>query len=556
MAIVWDATTGTQIATSTCHAQQIASARFSPDGAYVVTASVDKTACVWSAANGMQVSADNVALGPLRGHTAEVELAVWLPDGKRVVTASADGTARVWHAEKGKMVVAPLRHERGSEVYALAVSSDGRRVVTAGSDGVAHVWELPVTTPEDGSTTMPHEVATLVGHKGSIVDVAFSPDDALIATAGTDRVAKVWDANTGRVRATFEHDEDVKSVAFTAGGAKLVTGSIDGSARIWSTQISKTRLDVASPVHALAGARDGTIAAGTDKSAVVLVRNGQPALLLGHLGRVLAAAFTADGTQLVTGGEDTALIVWDVATGTRRGTLAPMPDGTRALRISADGTVAAATKDGVQLWSLASGERTTVLVDAATTVTCVVFGPGTLVFGGSDDGAVIAWDRTHLDLAEKRRVTFPGGVAAIALSPDGATLAVAGQGAIELIDVRDGHLGTPRRRVYDPSGGLLRAVGWSADGTRLVSAGSDGARIWDAASGTQLGARDAGMLDALVIDGDTLWTGGEDHSVDAWDVHVETRPVAELDGFVARHGTWRLGPGDELHEIRHDGVPR
>jgi WD40 repeat protein len=62
---------------------------FSPDGQRIVTASADKTARLWNAANGQ-------LLAKLEGHTARVNRAVFSPDGQRIVTASDDATARVY----------------------------------------------------------------------------------------------------------------------------------------------------------------------------------------------------------------------------------------------------------------------------------------------------------------------------------------------------------------------------------------------------------------------------------------------------------------------------
>jgi dipeptidyl aminopeptidase/acylaminoacyl peptidase len=73
------------------HDDQVSSARFSPDGKWVVTASKDNTARVWDSQTGQ-------AVGQPMKHDKEVNSASFSPDGKRVVTASDDNTARVWDA--------------------------------------------------------------------------------------------------------------------------------------------------------------------------------------------------------------------------------------------------------------------------------------------------------------------------------------------------------------------------------------------------------------------------------------------------------------------------
>jgi WD40 repeat protein len=83
---VWDATTGHLLVKL---AGWVMHAAFSSDGERIVTASGDKTARVWNAANGQ-------LLAKLEGHTDHVMHAAFSPDGQRIVTASYDKTARVY----------------------------------------------------------------------------------------------------------------------------------------------------------------------------------------------------------------------------------------------------------------------------------------------------------------------------------------------------------------------------------------------------------------------------------------------------------------------------
>jgi WD40 repeat protein len=64
-------------------------ARFSPDGRWIVTASDDATARIWYAETGREYFT-------LAGHRGPVLEAAFSPDSISVITGSGDGTARIW----------------------------------------------------------------------------------------------------------------------------------------------------------------------------------------------------------------------------------------------------------------------------------------------------------------------------------------------------------------------------------------------------------------------------------------------------------------------------
>ena len=101
------------------------------------------------------------------------------------------------------------------------ISSDGRIVVVGGSRFLAR--------------TGPDGLRWSVAHPGRWPnDVALSPDHRWIASAGPDDVARVWDADTGALRAVLTgHHARVSAVDFSRDGATLATASWDGTARLW-----------------------------------------------------------------------------------------------------------------------------------------------------------------------------------------------------------------------------------------------------------------------------------------------------------------------------------
>jgi hypothetical protein len=99
------------------HGASLINASFSPDGRWIVTASADRTARVWDAANGKAIGE------PLR-HDGQIKSAVFSPDGKWIVTASEDGTAHLWAAASGKPVGESMRHD--GRVNSAVFSPDGK----------------------------------------------------------------------------------------------------------------------------------------------------------------------------------------------------------------------------------------------------------------------------------------------------------------------------------------------------------------------------------------------------------------------------------------------
>ena len=84
--------TGKEVRQLVGHTDVIFTARFSPDGKMIVTASQDKTARLWDVSTGQE-------LRRFIGHTAGLENVVFSPDGKYILTGSDDGTAMLWDVD-------------------------------------------------------------------------------------------------------------------------------------------------------------------------------------------------------------------------------------------------------------------------------------------------------------------------------------------------------------------------------------------------------------------------------------------------------------------------
>ncbi len=207
--------------------------------------------------------------------------------------------------------------------------------------------------------------------------------------------------------------------------------------------------------------------------------------LLGHRGFVRSLAFSADGTQLVSGSEDKSVRRWDLAGGEENAAFHGHTGFVHCVAFGPDGALAASgSQDGtVKLWPAAAPDTQVTFRNSAGWVGTVALAPDGRRVASAHNGNVRIWDpRTGEEL---HRLTGPRslmGHIALVFSPDGTTLAASGHGnAREPLGYR--HLGTaPGTRGITPPRSTTPIS--RPDGQLLATACDDGTiRLWDVSLG-------------------------------------------------------------------------
>jgi WD40 repeat protein len=275
----------------------------------------------------------------------------------------------------------------------------------------------------------------------------------------------------------------------------------------------------------------------------------------GHERSVNSVAVSADGSRIVSGGDDGSVRVWDVASGEEMGEPLRGHEGEVALvALTADESrIVSGGKDGsVRVWDVASGEEMgdpRQAHDAEMALVVLTADESRIVSGGSD-GTVRVWDAVSGSEVGEPLRGHEGCVNSVAFSADGTRIVSGGSdGTVRVWDTLRGvEVGEPLRGHES----CVNSVVFSADGTHIVSGGNDRAvRVWNTASGAQVGEPlrgHEGWVSSVAFraDGSRIVSGGADSTVRIWEATSGAAEVVPLKGHygwvlsVAASADWSL----------------
>jgi WD40 repeat protein len=311
--------------------------------------------------------------------------------GSGEILQSQRGWGTLWDVATCQRIGSPLPHNRLVSAAAFSVSDS--RILTADFDGAIKVWKISV---------QPEPLRTFP-HPGSVECVAFNSAGNVAATGGRDNAVNLWDVERGLpLCEPLTHQGPVSAAVFHPTRSELITASMDGSVEFWdSTAGQRLNLRVRHPsgewITTLAISSDGRLllTGSTDTTARLWSLPDLVSRELQLQEGVLAAAFEHNNKQVLAGGANGSITVWDVESPNVR---IPGPSSTKAVRAIVIGP------DKKSVWT-AGDDRRAVRWDNATYKelgkpvfsqsriwALALDSTGTILFTGSEDACSQFWD--------------------------------------------------------------------------------------------------------------------------------------------------------------------
>ena len=199
--------------------------------------------------------------------------------------------------------------------------------------------------------------------------------------------------------------------------------------------------------------------------------------LKSHDGGVTAVAFHDNGSQVLSGGADKTVKLWDWNTGKATRTWGPLPDAISTLAFSRDfARLGASAGNTVRIWNLADGKELLSLVHPAKVSSISFSQDSTKLATGAADGLVRIWDLTlgkEMEFFQQK-----GPVGAVAFHNSNS--AVVATGSDNQATVYS--LAINRLVVTGPA--AIRALAISPSGSHVVTGEDDKTvKLWNAGNG-------------------------------------------------------------------------
>lgn len=366
------------------HSDPILGLAFHPAGKMLASSSMDQTVRLWDVASGQSYAT-------LQGYSNWLVEVAFSPDGGTLASSGSDGTVQLWTvskngdtdntaqptpqssplAEQQSAIGLQLGHTLRSPkqtIHSIDFSPDGVLLASGSNTSLVQIW----------NSSSGQRVQSLADHTDFVRVVRFGPDGQQLLSGGRDEVLRLWDVQRGAVVQRFPPTTWTRAAAFHPSGNLLASGGDDRLLYLWARTAEGTFalcVTLAGHTDAIFGMAfnpDGTCLATSSGDRTIRLwklllpsRSGGSAVptmtcvsaLKGHTSWVRTLCFTPDGSQIVSGGDDRSVRVWDVASGQCHHTLIRHTNSVQGVAVHPAGQWLAtcALDTTINVWQLANG---------------------------------------------------------------------------------------------------------------------------------------------------------------------------------------------------------